>query len=34
MAQRAAIASGNWSNPAIWNGGILPEPGDVVASNT
>lgn len=34
MAQRAAIASGNWSNPAIWNGGVLPEPGDVVASNT
>ena len=33
MAQRAAIASGNWSNPAIWNGGVLPEPGDVVASN-
>jgi hypothetical protein len=33
MAQRAAVASGNWSNPAIWNGGILPEPGDIVASN-
>jgi hypothetical protein len=33
MAQRAAIASGNWSNPAIWNGGVLPEPGDIVASN-
>lgn len=33
MAQRVAIASGNWSNPAIWNGGVLPEPGDVVASN-
>ena len=34
MAQRVAIASGNWSNSAIWNGGVLPEPGDVVASNT
>ena len=33
MAQRAAIASGNWSNPAIWNVGVLPEPGDLVASN-
>jgi len=34
MAQRVAIASGNWSNPAIWNGGVLPAAGDVVASNT
>jgi len=34
MALRAAVASGNWSNPAIWNGGILPNPGDIVASNT
>lgn len=33
MALRAAIANGNWSNPAIWNGGVLPAPGDVVASN-
>jgi hypothetical protein len=33
MAQRAAIASGNWSNPAIWNAGVLPGPGDVVGSN-
>ncbi len=33
MALRAAVASGNWSNPAIWNGGVLPNPGDVVASN-
>lgn len=34
MAVRVAIASGNWSNPAIWNGGVLPAAGDVVASNT
>ena len=33
MAQRVAIASGNWSNPAIWNGGVLPQAGDVIASN-
>ena len=33
MAQRVAIASGNWSNPAIWNGGVLPSAGDIVASN-
>jgi len=33
MALRVAIASGNWSNPAIWNDGVLPNPGDIVASN-
>lgn len=33
MALRAAIASGNWSNPAIWNNGVLPVAGDIVASN-
>jgi len=33
MALRGAVANGNWSNPATWNGGILPNPGDVVASN-
>ena len=33
MALRGAVASGNWSNPAIWNGGVLPSSGDIVASN-
>jgi hypothetical protein len=33
MSLRAAIANGNWSNPAIWNGGVIPGPGDIVASN-
>jgi hypothetical protein len=30
---RAAIQSGNWSNPAVWNGGEIPGPNDVVALN-
>lgn len=30
---RAAIASGDWSNPATWNNGELPGPNDVVALN-
>ena len=34
MGLRVAVASGNWSNPAIWNGGVLPAAGDLVASNT
>jgi hypothetical protein len=33
MALKAAIASGNWSNPATWNAGQLPRINDVVASN-
>jgi hypothetical protein len=33
MALRVAVANGNWSNPAIWNNGLLPVAGDVVASN-
>jgi hypothetical protein len=33
MALRVAVANGNWSNPAIWNNGVLPVSGDVVASN-
>jgi hypothetical protein len=33
MAVKWAIISGNWSNPAIWNGGTKPQAGDVVHSN-
>lgn len=33
MALRVAIASGNWSNPAIWNAGLKPVAGDIAASN-
>jgi hypothetical protein len=35
VANRRAIATGNWSNPAIWDGGVsIPDPADTVYSNT
>jgi hypothetical protein len=34
MANRYAVASGNWSNPAIWDGGTLPTSSDVVRPNS
>jgi hypothetical protein len=33
MALRYAVASGNWSNKAIWNGGTLPTVADDVHAN-
>jgi hypothetical protein len=33
MGLRLAVANGNWSLASTWNGGVLPQPGDVVASN-
>lgn len=33
MALVYAISSGNWSNPARWNTGVLPVAGDVVRPN-
>ena len=33
MANRYAVASGNWSNTATWDGGTLPQAGDVVRPN-
>lgn len=34
MAIRYAAANGNWSDPATWVGGTLPEPGDSVHAST
>lgn len=34
MATRYAVTSGLWSDPATWNGGTLPGPGDSVHPNT
>ena len=33
MGLKIAIASGNWSNPAIWHTGTKPVAGDTVAAN-
>lgn len=33
-ANRYAIATGNWSNPAIWDGGTLPASDDTVRPNS
>lgn len=33
MADRYAVANGNWSNTATWNGGTLPGIGDDVRAN-
>lgn len=33
MATRFAIATGNWSNPAIWDNGVGPVAGDFVYAN-
>lgn len=33
MVNRWAVAAGNWSAPATWNGGTLPDPADDVYAN-
>ena len=34
MGLKVAVANGNWSNPAIWEGGTLPTTTDIVAANS
>jgi hypothetical protein len=33
MAEKYAVVSGNWSDPATWDGGVKPVAGDTVHSN-
>lgn len=34
MANKFAIATGNWNNPVIWNDGVVPTTGDDVWANS